>query len=682
MKKLHLDFECRSEADLKQVGYWAYAAHPSTEILCSAWGVEGKEPFVSLHGDWHNRLVPFDLNESIIVAHNAPFEYAIYNLILHKKFGWPAKLDPTHWDCTMARAAACRLPHSLEMAAAALRISAQKDMGGSAVMRKLCSPGKDGKFNNDPALLQRLYRYCAQDVKVEMELDKVLPPLSREEKKVWNLDLVINRRGICIDTALCEKAAELTAPLTDSLNARIKKLTRGEVPKGTQLAKMKKFIHKNWRVSPPVKGSLEDELGLEEGGVYLDSIDKTKIAELLDSPQTPYLIKDIVEIRGQVNKSSTSKYKRALGIVAGIPDNRARGLMRYHGAGTGRWTAQLLQPQNFPSGRSRRFPKGLKPKQLSSAITSIKGGDINLFKAIYAENSMEILSAALRGMFIAGPGKQLVCADFNAIEARVLFWLAGDEAALNTYRKGESPYVEMAQYIFKNNAITKETHLKEYDIGKRTILGCGYQMGAKRFKETCWEQGNVVISEELAETAVSAYREKYGLVKQLWYSAQGAAIAAIKLPGTRQYAAGGKIQFAISADGRFLECTLPSTRILRYYAPSIAIEETKWGQREEIRFWGVHPQTHKWARLKAYGGMLVENVTQATARDLMVNAMFKCEAAGYETVLTVHDELLAEVSAERGDCVKDFILHMTNTPLWASGCPIKAEGWVGERYRK
>jgi DNA polymerase len=292
---------------------------------------------------------------------------------------------------------------------------------------------------------------------------------------------------------------------------------------------------------------------------------------------------------------------------------------------------------------------------------------------------MDLFSACIRPMFMAAPGKDLIACDFASIEARVLLWLAQDEDALGVFRRGEDIYCDMASFIY-GRPITKKDKA-ERQLGKTAILGIGYQMGAKKFLETCAKDPDLralggPVPAATAERVVNGYREKFALVKRLWTETNRAAVQAVQ---TRQPVAVGRVKFAVW--GGFLHCRLPSGRLLSYCNPYIETVETGSGLREQLGFWSVNSITKKWERTKTYGGKLGENIDQATSRDLMAEAMLRVEAAGYPVVLTVHDEVVSEVDEGFGS-VEAYEALMVQTPAWAEGIPVAAEGWRGKRYRK
>lgn len=291
-------------------------------------------------------------------------------------------------------------------------------------------------------------------------------------------------------------------------------------------------------------------------------------------------------------------------------------------------------------------------------------------------DTMEMLSYAIRGAITATPGSVLYVADYSSIEARVLLWLAGDEAALDIFRSGRDIYCEMARSIYGYEC-TKE-HKDERALGKVAVLGLGYQMGAAKFQDTAFVMGGITIDEEMAQQVVQAYRTKFVKVKEMWWETEAAAIEAVssKKPVVNGYTTWFR-------EGRFLFCVLPSGRRLAYPDPQLKPNMTPWGEmRTALTFSGVNPISHKWQRTHTYGGSLVENITQAVARDLMAAALLRCEHSDtYVPVLSVHDEMIAEAEEGTGS-VAEFETLMAETPPWADSLPVACKGWTGFRYAK
>ena len=719
MNTLHLDFETRSEAVLKGptgVGAAKYAMHPTTRVLCMAISINNGptsifkwptfNPALYPNGipPFPAELAPFVNNpEYVWVAHNAFFEECVWEYVLHQRYGWPSLMSPKRWACTMAKAAMCGLPLGLDKCGIALQITSRKDaVLGKSILNKMSVPCKwddTGKviWNEDPALFDDLYRYCIGDVDAEKEIYLRLPELPPFERRVWEQDFIVNHRGIHTDVKTAKQAMNLAAIITDKLNRRLDILTLGQVSKATQLDEMK--------------------LWLEGQGEKLESLDKAALRTLLARKDLPELIREVIYIRSQVGKSSTSKYKAVVCTTA--DDGRVRGALQYHGAGTGRWVGRRVQFQNLPMGSE---------KNPDAAIAAIQDEDPDWFEMCYTK-PMETLSSTIRGISLTAPeGKKLLCADYAGIEVAVLMWVAGQEDALDLLRSKQTLYIPMANYIYKRTDISKHGTPVEYKVGKETILGAGFGMWWPKFLEQCEKKGislgpndeatetfdeyvpdiaaikvamaqgkpaaavplkkktrRMTLAEVRAKEAVLAYRTKYTKVLELWAEMELAAKNAIRFPQNSYPVAGGKVVWGMDMKREFLCCLLPSGRCLRYYHPFIKNIKTPWGkEREEIHFWGEGGESKHWGVQKTYGGSLVENVIQALARDIMAHGMMNCEAAGFPIVLTVHDELIAEVKAPtmEGATLGAFIARMCDIPNWAAGMPIRAEGWVGLRYKK
>lgn len=298
-----------------------------------------------------------------------------------------------------------------------------------------------------------------------------------------------------------------------------------------------------------------------------------------------------------------------------------------------------------------------------------------------------MFSSTLRGMIKAPPGRMLFCADYAAIEARVLFWVAEHDKGTKAFETGADLYLDMASVIFNvdrkklqrdyddkkspNHARAKEMR----EIGKRTILGSGYGMGFKKFHQTCADYGQE-IGLDLAEKAINAYRSLHSPVPMLWRNLERAAIKAV---AEKKAVSINKVTFYVK--NNFLYCRLPSGRKLAYYKPSVTTKTMKWGAVPELRFWSVNSTTKQWEESVNWGGVLTENIVQAIARDLMADAMLRLDRKGYKVILSVHDELLSEAPKGFGSS-EEFSKIMSLTPEWASGLPVNVEGWSRERYGK
>jgi DNA polymerase bacteriophage-type len=671
-----IDFETRSACSIRNCGSWRYSLDPTTEVLCMAFHLpywdEGVValwhpafPHLSIpEADCHDELI--ELMEWIdagylIEAHNAWFERGIWTNIMAPHYGWPA-ITPPQWRDSAAKAAAHALPRNLDGALAALSLELRKDTAlkeltdtydakGKRAMTKIAKPRKPRKAEREAnvigllwwesrELFERLWAYCQQDVRAEVSLTNALDDLNGTETEVLLLDQTINERGFRLDSDAVGRALKLIAAETVRLNRELSTLTSGQVKKATQRAKMTEWF--------------ADE------GLDLPDTTKETIDRLLASREGR---RDItanawrgLEIVRTLGRSSTAKYQAMRNWIC--PDERVHGGLLYHGAGTGRWSGAGVQPQNFPKG---------SVKDMEALWVDLKAG-------VPQPNLMEALAGALRGTIVAAPGTTLFVADYASIEARVVMWLAGDEAALDLFRSGADIYKEMAGeiYAIRPEAVDKD----QRQVGKFAILGLGFQMGWAKFVATCANFG-VTIEDAFAAKVVEAYRAKFWRVRNMWDDQNNAAIKAVNFGAPVRC---GKMVWL--KEGNFLFCVLPSGRRLSYPFPQVRMRETPWGEpRPALTFMGTNPYIRKWERQSTYGGSLVENQTQAVARDIMAEAMLRVEATGiYTPILTVHDEIIAE-GPLAGD-VHEFEQLLTTLPKWAKGCPVGAEGWKGPRYHK
>lgn len=650
MKLPSCDFETRSRADIKKVGAYRYSQDPSTDILCLVYDLQdGKGRRL-----WHKwcGTLPTDLfthieSGGILESHNFEFEYCIWNNVGVPKYGFP-KLSFKQGRCSASKAAALALPRPLEDLSAALDVPVKKDMDGRRLMLKMSRPRKPTK--NDPSEwvegvheLERLFQYCETDVVAEEHCSLAMPDLSERELAVFRLTQKINERGIYCDRALCETAVRFSKQFEHDLTAELRAITKGTVTTAKQVAKLSAF--------------------LAEEGVDVENLQAKTVGDLLKAGVDSETAKRVLEIRQLLGKSSISKFQAMLNMAG--PDGRIRGTLLYHGASTGRWAGRGIQPQNYPQG---------KIKDVHNIYAALADNDYEWFRTLFPD-VFTALSASLRGMLRAPEGRELIAADFSAIEARVVCWLAGDFANLDVYINGEDPYKLMASAIF--NVPVSQVTKAQRELGKRAVLGCGFGMGWEKFMATCEQQGQPVTA-DLAQRAVNAYRYKYAAVKAFWNDIEEAAIRAVKYPGKR-FDVNELIQWLVK--GQYLYCRLPSGRLLAYYAPKIERRASPYGERDQLTYMAVDSKTKQWVREGTYGGKLTENVVQATARDVMTDAMFRVERSGYETILTVHDEIVCEVPKGFG-ALSEFERLMSELPPWAKGLPIKVEGWCDVRYRK
>ena len=637
MRKVHLDFETRSKVNIWDTGAYAYASHPSTELVCMSYTIDD-EPVKKIR---FADIVLYDLEDpfedlrelalaedTLFYAHNALFEQLMWRYCMQDKFNMP-RMPINKWRCTAAKALAHGLPKSLKDVAKAMELGQQKDARGKYLIQKLSKPQKDGAFCEDPELMREFEDYCGQDVETERELDRMLPELHPLEQYVWFEDQLINQRGIAVDTEAVDTCLDLIEEETAILKKEIFELTDGKLEGvSKRLAVLDYFAKKKHPLPDFTKATVEK--AVKSGAL------------------PPELVK-ILRVRQQLGLTSVAKY--ATLKKATCYDNRLKDLLTYHTASTGRWGGKLVQMQNLPKGNI---------KDTATAVEMLKTGDLSLVKLVYG-NVMGVLSSCVRGMFVAPDGHDLIVSDYAAIEARVLMWFCGQKDAVKMFADGVDIYVQMAERIGCN--ATRQ-------LGKQAVLGCGYGMGHVTFQKTCLKYG-IDVDQTLAQRAVNAYRDTFKKVVAMWYAQERAMKAAIQ---TKKPIKCGMVSWDMCARGRdFLYCTLPSGRRLAFHKPSV--------EGGSVKYFTTDSYTKKYIKKETYGGKIIENIIQAIARDILAQAMLEAEKAKYKIVLTVHDELVSEVPEGWGS-VEEFNKIITKVPEWAKGCPIDAEGWRGKRYKK
>lgn len=660
--RLGIDFESRSTVELKTAGVYKYAQHPDTHIWCMAWAFDDEEPEIWRPGmPLPERIVEHIRNGGEVRAWNAQFERILWREIMVKRHGCPSIRDE-QFVCSAAEAAAMALPRSLDQASSVLKVGQQKDEEGYGLMLRMARPRR---INDDgtivwwdvPDRIERLEAYCKQDVRTERAIVRALRRLTPREREVYLLDQRMNDRGVRCDRELVLAAQGIASIGIARANVRLAQLTGGDVSEVTNHGRLLA-----WLVST---------------GVETDSVAKPAVAALLERDDLPPETREVLELRADTGRSSIAKLDAMLAAMC--DDDTLRGLLLYHAASTGRWAGRLVQPQNFPRGEV----KGIEA--FIEAVLGQRYDEIDL----YAHPVVVVLSM-LRSMLTAREGHELMAGDFSAIEARVLNWLAGQDDVCELFRKYDraekedkprfDPYRIMAVKMGRATA----PELVTFDgrqAGKAAELGCGFGMGADKFVTAAWQVYQVRVNKIEAKGAVDTYRSTHPRVKSFWSDAENACLRAVREPGVVQVFGGRRNLKAIVA-GSYLYIILPSGRPLVFAVPTIQDRMTPWGEmKPSLHFWGVDAFSKKWGELSAYGGLLVENIVQAVARDLMAEAMLRLEAAGYLPVLSVHDEVVAEVLRGFGS-VKEFVRLMSELPDWAEGCPVAAEAWSGFRYRK
>jgi DNA polymerase len=467
----------------------------------------------------------------------------------------------------------------------------------------------------------------------------------------------VNDRGVPVDTALVTAAQGIVDEGIRHANRELAELTNGDVPKVTGHARLKKWLVENGVTEVDAAGDV----------VPLTSTDKPHVTALLDKDDlTPHVRKALL-IRESAGLSSLAKLKTML--LCACSDMRARGLLLYHGAvPTGRWAGRLIQPQNFPRGTVDDVEQYLEYIRAGAYDT------IALF-----EQPLKVISSALRSMLRASPGNDLIAADYSAIEAKVLNWLAGEQGPLNAWRAGKDVYKVNAARLY--NVLYEVVTKLQRQTGKFQELGCGFGMGAKKAVAAGTKTYGLTLSDDEAKAIVDNYRMTHPKVVEFWYETERACIEAINTPGLT-VPFGDKGRLKVKVAGAYMYIRLPSGRKMAYPAPRVVEAETPWGEmKPTVEVHGVDSKTNEWCRQRLYGGLIVENIVQAVARDIMAEGMLRVEDHGFQVVLSVHDEVVAEVPKDF-QTVRFFEDLLSTPPAWAADCPISAEGWRGERYKK
>jgi DNA polymerase len=637
---LSIDIETYSSIDLRKSGVYRYAESPDFKVLMIAFAYGAGD--VRIETEITLELMEALTNPAIIkTAYNANFE----RVCLSKWLG--IELPADHWRCTMVHALELGLPGSLGEVAKALGVDEQKDAQGKRLIKKYCMPNKDGRQNLPSDELvdtdwQAFKEYCRQDVRTEMAVRKKLEqfPLHEGEWALWAIDQAINDRGIEIDTVLVANAINMNDIYTDKLESEAIKLTGLSNPNSLQQLKA-------WFKQA------ED--------IEIDDFKKQTMPDLLKQVESDKA-RRMLEIRQEMSKTSVKKYHA---MWAGkCSDNRVRGLLQFYGAGrTGRWAGRLVQVQNLP---------GNKLVDLDTARQFVRTGNYEALEMLYG-NVPDVLSQLIRTAFVPRPGHRFVVADFSAIEARVIAWLAGEQWRLDVFKTHGKIYEASAAQMFKVplESIGKGSPLRQK--GKVAELALGYQGGVNAL--IAMGALKMGLTEEELPDIVKAWRSANPAIVALWQDLEHSFKFAIEY---KQPVMLGMLNFKVEKNVGFIE--LPSGRKLAYVKPKLEPHPNFQG-KEHITYDGVNQITRKWTRLSTYGGKLVENVVQAIARDCLAESLVRLEKAGYKTVMHVHDEVVLEV--ERGVGSAEEVGAIMGQSLdWAPGLPLTADAFETDYYRK
>lgn len=654
-----VDIETYSSVDLAKAGVRPYTEAPDFTILLIGYKVDDRPTrIIDLTGGagetitflpvTASDLPAGDLDEFLCLltapevtktAYNAAFE----RTCLAQYFDCP--MPPEQWRCTMVQAATLGLPGTLAQVGAALGLEKQKMEEGKELIRYFCKPTKDGvrRYPADaPEKWELFRRYNIRDVDVETDIRERLSrwPRPQAELDAWALDQRINDRGVRLDVALVDQALKLDAEYSARLKDEAQELTGLPNPKSdSQL--------KGW---------------LAGRGLVTDSLDKEAIPALLTAAQDD-TTRRVLMLRQEMGKTSVKKYEAMARALC--RDGRVHNLLQFYGAGrTGRWAGRLVQVQNLPQN---------KLPDLETARGLVRNGEFDLLELAYGSPPF-VLSQLIRTAFIPSEGCRFIVCDYSAIEARVLAWLAGEKWVLQEFYGDGLIYEATASMMF---------HVPKDDIkkggpradlrskGKVATLACGYQGSTGALIQMGALKSG--IPEDELPGIVRRWRKANQNIVRFWYEVEEAAIGAVQgRPATLDHG----IHFECEAGYLFI--TLPSGRRLAYYRPELKPEPQF--EKLGLTYLGTG-QNKQWVRQKSYGGKLVENITQATARDCLRDAMAALDKAGYRIVFHVHDEVIADMPQSEGS-LKDMQEIMGRPLPWAPGLPLRAAGFEASFYMK
>lgn len=667
---LSIDLETYSTVSIGAAGSYRYILDPSFEILLFAYSLDGMP--VEVIDVASGQVIPLWLKNAlknplyVKHAYNAAFEW----FALSKYLGW---LPPDQWRDTMLHALYCGYPASLDAAGRAMGLPEDKKKltTGKALIRYFCVPCKPSNANgnrtrnlpkHDPAKWKLFKEYNGQDVVTEMEIDRRLSafPVPAFVQKQWETDLTMNARGVAADMEMVSGALVIGATVKSRLMAEARQLSGLDNPNSIkQLAR--------WLTEAT------------DSDAEITSVTKETVATMLKQPQ-PANVQRMLEIRQELGKTSTKKYDALETCIA--DDGRVRGLLQFYGANrTGRWAGRLVQVQNLP----RTYTHPLPP-----ARQLVKDRNIDGLRLMYGSIN-DTLSQLIRTAFVATPGNVLIDADFSAIEARVISWLAGQEWRLEVFRTHGKIYEASASQMFHVPIEKIKKGNPEYALrqrGKVAELALGYQGGVSAMRRMDTGHNLDDLSDDEVKGIVDRWRETNSMIRDLWNIVDSAAVTVITNGGAqtiRSKTTDAVITLACELDvitgTRYMTILLPSGRKLYYPSPEIGVN--RWGN-PSVSYMGQNQTTKRWEKVETYGGKLVENIVQAIARDCLAIAIENLEAQGLHVVFHIHDEVVIDTPAWADeDTMLDTVTKIMTKPIpWAQALPLNADGWVDKFFKK
>lgn len=650
---LLMDFETFSTVDIGKCGSYRYMDDPSFEPLLLSYAMND-DP-VKLVDFTHDEEWPEEFLAALYdpaitkIAWNCAFERNVIYTALGKY------TPPEQWLDVMHIAAQCRLPMSLDAAGKALGLPEEqaKMKEGKALIRYFCCPCKPTKTNGGrernfpehaPERWKTFRDYCTRDTEAERTifhmLEQWLP--NEDERRFWALDQRINERGVRIDRQLAINAVAMDERYKEELTAKAVALTGLENPKSVSQVK-------NWLA--------------DQEGKSFPSLNKKVIADVVSQLQSEDA-REFMALRGELSKSSTAKYQAMLRSMCS--DEHSKGCFQFYGANcTGRFAGRLVQFQNMSKNYS---------PSLASMRELVRGGHYSALNALY-DSVSGVLSELVRTAIIPEEGQRIVVADFSAIEARVTAWFAGEEWRLQTFRDGGDIYCASASQMFHVPVVKHGINGELRQKGKVAELALGYGGGVNALK--AFGADKMGMSDEEMQETVDLWRESSPKIVELWRALEKAAIRCVARRATTTSTL-GNVRFDFESG--ILWMTLPSGRRLAYYGAKY--EETKFHpDRKSLTYMGVNQMTKRWERVETWGGKITENLVQATARDVLREAMFSLTEKGWDIRAHVHDECIC-TEPIGGKTVEQMCKAMCPDIPWAEGLPLNADGYDGPYYFK
>ena len=643
MDTLAIDIETYSDVSLPDCGVHRYAASEQFEILLFAYGLNDEPTKIidlASGEKMPDEIMKLLTDDSVIkTAYNAAFERNCIN----RYFG--LSLKPEGWRCTLVQASMLSLPLSLEGVGEALNLDKKKMSEGKELIRFFCMPCKPTKSNggrtrnlpsDEPEKWELFKTYCIRDVDVEKQIRNKLAkfPIPDREQKLYCMDQRINDRGIMVDQELIGHAVACDLLYKEMVTKKAYRISGLENP--NSVAQLKDWLARK--------------------GIEIDSLAKAAVEELVENTQGD--VAEMMKLRLSMSKTSVKKYEAMERSVC--PDGRVHGLLQFYGANrTGRWAGRLVQIHNLPQNHM---------EDLELARSLVKEGRYDLVELLY-DSTPDVLSELIRTAFVARPGCRFIVSDFSAIEARVMGYLAGEGWVMEEFRGAGKIYEQTASKMFHIpiKEITKGSPYRAR--GKVASLACQYggaegaliSMGALNF-----------VEEEELKGLVQSWRTANPHIVNYWYEIDGAVKAAVK---ERKMTKVGMV--TVYYQSGMLKIALPSGRVLSYVRPRMTVN--RFGS-ESVSYEGIGTN-RKWTRIESYGAKFCENIVQATARDVLAEAMLRLEKKGFDIVCHIHDEVVLEVP-EGTSSVEEVNEIMAVCPDWCEGLPLKAAGFESPFYKK